>query len=141
MKIYCVTKGEYSEYGIFAMFSTMETAQQCIDDAKTIDSGYGGVNDDIEEWELDSIEPLKGRKPFEVKMDWESGNGKATPCDSLYDMERMNKAEVTDISLWHPSNRASYMTSGKCFRTYVLADDEAHAIKIASERRAMERAK
>lgn len=141
MTIYCVSQGEYSDYGIFAMFSTKEAAQQCIDDMKSLDSGYGGVNDGIEEWELDSIEPFNGRKPFEVKMDWESGAAEASPCESTYDMGRMNSVEVMDYSKWHPDNCRPYMTSGKCFRTYVMADDQAHAIKIAADRRAMERAK
>lgn len=55
MKVYVVTSGEYSSYGIDAIFSTRELAQKFIDDSNY--NKYSAVN--IEEWELDSAQGEK----------------------------------------------------------------------------------
>ena len=58
MKIYAVTSGSYSDYGIDAMFSTREKAQEYIDAAKFDE--YNEING-ITEYDIDSasIEPPK----------------------------------------------------------------------------------
>lgn len=76
MKVYVVTHGEYSDYGISHVFATRELAQAFLDDyharaerASAVIpphefgggsySGYGGYNPDIDEWDvLEEVPPL-----------------------------------------------------------------------------------
>lgn len=138
--IYTISSGEYSDFSIIAAFSTREKAEQAIADLKTLNQKYGGVNDDVIDFTLDEIEPFAGRKIYEVQMDLETGDGNANLCDTHYDAEKIGKVEVAETKNWHPSNVAPWMKSGRMFRTWCLADDAAHAMKIAGDRRAMERA-
>ena len=57
-KVYIVTSGEYSDYGIDRVFSTEEKAKEWID---IITSMYGG-NYNIEQYELDA--PIPERKEY-----------------------------------------------------------------------------
>ena len=57
-KVYIVTSGEYSDYGIDRVFSTKEKAKKWID---IITSMYGG-NYNIEQYELDA--PIPERKEY-----------------------------------------------------------------------------
>lgn len=57
-KVYIVTSGEYSDYGIDRVFSTEEKAKEWV---KVITSMYGG-NYDIEQYELDA--PIPERKEY-----------------------------------------------------------------------------
>lgn len=52
-KVYIVTSGEYSDYGIDACFSTKKQAEQFIKNSTTIDKFYSYTGYRIEEWELD----------------------------------------------------------------------------------------
>lgn len=53
MKVFVVTHGEYSDFGISAMFSSKEKAQEYINKRMVYDNGYFGVNQYISEYELD----------------------------------------------------------------------------------------
>jgi hypothetical protein len=66
-KIYIVTSGQYSDYGIDAVFSEKSLAKKYIDSFKKDD--YGDRME-IEEWDLDkNSDQLKaGRKPFHVQI-------------------------------------------------------------------------
>lgn len=57
-KVFIVTSGEYSEYGIDRVFSTEEKAKEWVD---VITSMYGG-NYNIEQYELDA--PIPERKEY-----------------------------------------------------------------------------
>lgn len=57
-KVFIVTSGEYSDYGIDRVFSTEEKAKEWID---IITSMYGG-NYNIEQYELDA--PIPERKEY-----------------------------------------------------------------------------
>ena len=57
-KVYIVTSGEYSGYGINKVFSTEEKAKEWI---KVVTSMYGG-NYNIEQYELDA--PIPERKEY-----------------------------------------------------------------------------
>ena len=57
-KVFIVTSGEYSDYGIDRVFSTEEKAKEWVD---VITSMYGG-NYDIEQYELDA--PIPERKEY-----------------------------------------------------------------------------
>ena len=52
MIVYVVTSGDYSEYGIVAIFSTREKAEACV--APHIREGVIGEDWNVEEWELDA---------------------------------------------------------------------------------------
>ena len=51
-KVYIVTCGNYSDYGIEACFSTKQKAQEFIKNGKKIETFWG--NPRIEEWDLDA---------------------------------------------------------------------------------------
>ena len=57
-KVYIVTSGEYSDYGIDRVFSSEEKAKEWVD---IITSMYGG-NYNIEQYELDA--PIPERKEY-----------------------------------------------------------------------------
>ena len=57
-KVYIVTSGEYSDYGIDRVFSTEEKAKEWVD---IITSMYNG-NYNIEQYELDA--PIPERKEY-----------------------------------------------------------------------------
>ena len=57
-KVFIVTSGEYSDYGIDRVFTTEEKAKEWVD---IITSMYGG-NYDIEQYELDA--PIPERKEY-----------------------------------------------------------------------------
>ena len=57
-KVFIVTSGEYSDYGIDKVFSTEEKAKEWVD---VITSMYGG-NYNIEQYELDA--PIPERKEY-----------------------------------------------------------------------------
>lgn len=56
-KVYVVTSGEYSDYGIKAVFDDIDKAQQYIDLHKKYGNGISEINDDIEEYILNSSVP------------------------------------------------------------------------------------
>jgi hypothetical protein len=117
-KVYLVTSGSYSDYGVDAVFSNRETAQKFID--KFPDS-YGDKRE-IEEWELDPFE-------YEIREGYD--------CYFL----RMSKdGTCTEINM--DNNRSVTLRETSGFDRHgdmwsiVLAKDEKHAIKITNERRA-----
>ena len=68
MKVYVVTSGEYSDYGLDGVFSSRELAQKHID-TLTFDGAICEFNE-ILELELDpnKAELTSGRVPFQVDM-------------------------------------------------------------------------
>lgn len=69
MKVYVVTSGSYSDYGINAIFSTKELAEEYIKEVWKNSTSCNGVN----EWELDTDDPnkFKDKKFFQIKMNFE----------------------------------------------------------------------
>lgn len=125
MKIYVVTTGEYSDYGIEAIFSSKEKAQEFsnffYDKSDNYTNKEGQVR--IEEYELDKIyEFPKGKLPFVICME-KNGDStcyQQTPTDfeeaeSLY-LRTSDSEIVLSKNLW--------------------AKDKEHAVKITNERRA-----
>lgn len=113
--IYVVTEGQYSDYHIVGLYSTIEMATKCKE----------AVNaDDIEEFELDSgdfrLYDL-GYKCWNVRF---SGDvTEATECD-YYQKEY-------PMDSW-----VHYDRNTKTMSIVLYAKDEKHAVKIASEYRA-----
>jgi len=121
-KIFIVTSGAYSDYGIDAVFSTEELAQKFIDSFKQ--DNYNDMY--IEEWPLDPNEQhlKQGRKPFFLKIN--------------------KKGDVTDIKIKTsasgfksdmPTANISFTANDEWMNIECFADDDAHAVKIAGEKR------
>src|SRR5438309_10228406 len=84
-KVFIVTSGEYSDYGIDAVFSTEELAQKFIDSFSK--SGYRDM--EIEEWKLNPFENhlKQGRKPFFLRIDKDGNTSDIEVRDSVYGFE------------------------------------------------------
>lgn len=113
MKIYIVTKGEYSDYRIRGVFTDREKADKFLD---SITTKYG--DNTIEEWDANIPDSPKSYKYFFVKMS-KSGDVKYV-CTSYY---FSSKEEI------------SFRFSEELMFSYQFAKDEKHAVKIANERR------
>lgn len=121
MKVYILTKGEYSNYHIVAVFSTKEKAEEC----KILFTDEYTDRIEIEEYEIDKIpECPEGLLPFDVKMYIDTGEAEAHR-KSLDCLEE--KYELRE-----DTKRKKYIYwSG-------FAKDEQHAIKIVSEKRSQQ---
>ncbi len=120
-KVYVVTSGSYSDYGIDAIFTTMELAQAFIDSFNK-DKGYNDFND-IDEWDLDPHEiDLKAhRKAYDLRMNKEG---------------QVTGLENSDSTYGHRNNSSISFTIDKVWmNVYCYADNEEHAVKIANEKR------
>ena len=119
-KIYIVTSGTYSDYGIDGVFDTKEVAEKHIEAF-----GKGRWDEmNIEEWQLNPNEASlkKGLKAYRVRID-KQGNAKETEwADSSFGF----KGELPDISFTYDN---------KLMNCYCFARDRVHAVKIANEKR------
>ncbi len=120
--VFVVTSGEYSDYGIDAMFSTRELAQKFID---SFNDKYSDM--DIEEWDLDpNKQHLKqNRKPYFLRINKVGDISDLRVCDSSFGFKH-------DI----PEAAISYTHGLEWMNLHCFADDDNHAIKIAGEKRA-----
>ena len=121
-KVFVVTSGEYSDYGIDAIFSTRELAQNFIDAFKA-DKWH---EMDIEEWDLDPNEKhlKQNRKPYFLRINKEGKVTDLEVADSSYGFKQ-------DI----PEAEISYTANLEWMNISCFADDENHAVKIAGEKR------
>jgi hypothetical protein len=114
MKVYVITEGEYSGYGIVTVFSTEELANKFVE-------MYPDTR--IEEYILDYYEQRvrDGKKPYNV---WMFRDGTTQHCNETMNEPRgiefhkvgLNGNIVVDVT--------------------VFAKDEQHAVKIVNEKRA-----
>ena len=112
MKLYMVTDGHYSDYSVRGIYSTQEKAEW----AKKV---YKADNE-IDEIELDALpESPPGMLWYSVDMDAQ-GNGMSVEVEN---------AEYAHKDEWRPYG------DGVRVAFYMWAKDEAHAVKIANERR------
>jgi len=112
-KVYLVTSGTYSDYGVNAVFSTEEKAKEWIGHA--INQYY------IEEFDLDNFEDRRV-KGFNVRMD---RDGNCTV--SVTTMSINDKPKYFSISNW--DKRKNQMD------IRIMTDDEETAVKVANEKR------
>lgn len=115
-KIYIVTSGEYSDYGIDAVFTTKEKAVDYVE--------QHGTNYNIEEYNVDE-EVVKETQLWSVEFSVDEGK--------LYEANptSRNRNEVVDtcsIFDYYGIKEKSYI------RFYVDADSMDRAVKIARER-------
>lgn len=116
MKIYVVTKGEYSDYHIITATTDKELAEKI---ANKFTGDWDEDEASVEEYEDAEIylKPI-----WKVKFD-EHGN--------------IKKCEKTDYEPdYKIVNECNYYCYNREFSIVVEADNEEHAIKIASEKRA-----
>jgi hypothetical protein len=119
--IYIVTSGEYSDYGIDAVFSTRELAEAYI---KQFQDKWQTMG--VEEWTLDpwKKELRKGYKLYSLHMD-KAGNTVDISAQS-YGSYGLRDGEP--YQGWDANGNMTLC---------LLARNETHAIKIANEKRAM----
>ncbi len=116
-KIYIVTSGEYSDYGINAVFSTKEKAVEYVE--------QHGTDYNIEEYNLDE-EVKKETQLWRIDFFVEDGKlCEASPTS------RDRNEEVDICSIFDTLGYREYIP---CIRLYVDADSMDRAVKIARER-------
>jgi len=117
-KVFVVTRGSYSDYGISGIFTTRKLAQAFIASFK---KGYNEFND-IETWTLNPFEIAlkKGYKPYFLRIDKKGNTSNIKITDNSYGFEE-NMIYGFDV------NNHMYLY------TYALSPE--HAIKIANEKR------
>jgi len=116
-KVYIVTEGYYSDYHIIGVFSTLHEAKKFHD----LSPEYRT----IEPYDLDEFCAPFGRYPFTV---WMEQDGSVIDVQSS-DHDKGSWEPGIDDDAWHDHHMVL------CFRMF--AYDKQHAIKIASEQRAM----
>lgn len=121
-KVFVVTSGHYSDYGIDAIFTTEDLAQKFIDSFKA--DGYNAMG--IEEWDLNPNEEhlRQGRKPFFLRID---------KLGAVTDIEVRSSAWGFKPNL--PTANISFTHDDKWMNIECFADDVDHAVKIAGEKR------
>jgi hypothetical protein len=115
MKIYIITDGWYSDYGITAVFDDKEKAE-------IFKQIFG--SDNIEEWEVNPIiyNISEGNYLFKVEMD-RNGN-----VANIYKGETRHFQD-------DPTTEAVFTYGNKQILMNVVAKDETHATKIVNENR------
>jgi hypothetical protein len=122
--IYVVTHGEYSDYSIYALFSTKKLAEDYIK-ANSDKNSYDSYDDyRIEEYKLDLFakQLRKNLKPYFVRM------GK----DGF-----VQEIEKHSIREYEPSYGTHNFDRNNFLYMTVFAEDDKHAIKIVNEQRAI----
>lgn len=122
-KVFVVTSGDYSDYGIDAIFSTRDLAQAFIDAFKA--NKWHEM--DIEEWDLDpnKIHFKQNRKPYFLRINKKGDVKDLEVADSAYGF----KQDIPDAEI-------SYTANNEWMNINCFANDENHAVKIAGEKRA-----
>ena len=122
-KVYVVTSGCYSDFGVDAIFSTEAKAQEYIDFEKARLSSTDF--NDIAEYDLDIFQSEKylGKKIYGFSM---KKNG-----DIDNAIEEVKYATITSM----PRNEFKFGNINDSMYIYVWASDETQAIKIANDKR------
>ena len=113
--IFIVTSGEYSDYGISAVFSTRELAEEYVQ--------RNGSDYRVEEYPLDPLDDRTDNVLWNVLMKIENHN--------VLSCRRIGKFEYVDCG-----NCVRYVIahSGECLSFNLRADTMDRAIKVANER-------
>jgi hypothetical protein len=124
-KVYLVTSGSYSDYGVEAVFSTRELAKEWINGSK---GDY-----DIEEYDLDNMEH-KRRQYTLLRVDFDKSAeliSYEVAEDHSFSREAPNEILVESRMTWHLHKQ--YVVMSMLFPTGTPVQD---ALKVASEKRA-----
>ena len=118
-KVYLITSGDYSDYGVDAVYSTQKLAREALKSFSRQTC--------IEEYDLNTPIDEAYRKN---KNGW-----------FVY-FEDITVADVTECNVMGSDGfKEIYQITGRCgekltLRVYILADTEKRAIKVANEKRA-----
>ena len=134
-KVYVLTEGSYSDYGIEGVFATKEGAEAYIRRFPGLHRDY-----DIEEYELDYLancdeaanaeKILNGRSRYCVTMRMDG------TVLSVDDITSTDTDEVNSFDLYRDTDRETGEIS-QYIRGYFYANDKEHAVKILNEKRAL----
>lgn len=120
--IYVVTHGDYSAYDIDGLFSTPKKAQEWID------STYNPSDYNIEEYVLDSNQPDRSDKLYDIRIDYETFDA------------RIVGARYTDSRRAKGITDSIRMANSGVMEMHFVTNDPKRALKIASERLAQVKA-
>ena len=131
-KVYIIEQGNYSDYKVVGIFSTMEKAQQIVAIInKGDEDGYVRDEATIAERELDPFinELNEGLKLFGVVMDYDGTTERCVESGLDY---------ITELRIWGRTSAPAYRHSkiNDAVMGDVWARDVAHAVKIVNEFRA-----
>ena len=116
MKIYVITKGEYSDYHICAVATDLEKANAL---AEFYSDRYDAA--EVEEYDTDDAPDLtKGKRMYRIRF---------APSGDVTDINQ-SSPEYYDEEIWQHRYGPGYIYVN------VQADNEEAAIKIGAERRA-----
>lgn len=134
MKVFIITSGCYSDYGIRGVGSTKKQAQAAIDAAKAADEYWAG-DAGIEEWDVDELLSFRKQRVFQCGMLLDDGSVVERHGESEDEEEQRTvfekpfRGEVTQFNAKVPmyKDRAIVRT-----RSTVSI---GHALKLAAEKR------
>jgi hypothetical protein len=112
MNVYIVTHGEYSDYGISAVFDNEEAAGNYAE----------STNGRVEIYELNSVSPIP--QGMHIYYLW------------YYEGSGWGAVTTEDLDEVGESSSGKSNPYGYSFKTHCFAKSEQHALKIASERKA-----
>jgi hypothetical protein len=137
--IYVVTSGSYSDYGINAMFSTRELAQEYIDKAiaakdadgeeYNVSGVYWAGDAQIEEWSLDEQRDAAVTTKWRVGMLLDDGSVPEGPYEQK-EFESVSKESVVEQ---YDANVPCY--SNRPIVRVISYKSAEHALKLAAEQR------
>lgn len=133
-KVFVVEQGEYSDYRVVGVFSSMENAQLIADAINTSDDGYISGGATVAEWSLDPAvnELRQGFAPFVVTM---REDGAVEKCARW----AVCGYELTGyVRMWRRTKAPAYRGNPDApdvLSALIWARDEKHAVKIANEHR------
>lgn len=133
MKVYVVTTGNYSDYGIEGIFSTEEKANEFME-ALEDERDWNA----IAEWDMDDAAGTKikdGHSPWRVLI---LRDGTVEEAKIGNELDRYGIRESSEV--WKRSKLPLWTRENPdiqdCLNVKCLAKSAEHAIKIASEKRA-----
>ena len=132
-KVYVVTQGDYSDYGIVAIYSSRKAAETHIEKGNEhLGESYHDTLE-IEEWTLNEFDPY-GKQWYRVVL---KKNGDTYSCEPVghKDMSYFAGSFISYASVW---NRKGTGVEGIGICVYVSAKSLEGAVKIANEKRLKE---
>ena len=131
-KVYLITAGEYSDYGVLAVCSTREKAEYFCE-VLNRNGGWYGDKADIEEYPVDSI-PIED---LDIPV-WCVGF-KGQPL-YVYNVRKCDRGGALDINKLKPyrvhdftNGNPMFTMGGSTYAVDVMAETEEEAIKKASD--------
>lgn len=124
--VYAVNTGCYSDYRVVALFSTKEKAQAFM--AAVPDRNYN----DIEEFLLDPPTADLARRGY---WQWDISMLRDGTVEYAAKADTVCSSHIVAPHRHWVWRRSQNTTQPDCLRSAVMAKDEKHAIKIASEHR------